>query len=125
TLSRSIAEPRTTWSSRTRSSVSQWNAVGERSRTSRPSDLAACPWVSRSITSTRCRFSRASQAAAFTASVVLPVPPFSLMNAMRRTPRASGRLGGAAGLGELLELALHARQHALQILDLGLERLHV
>ena len=65
--------------------------VGERPRTSTPSDLPAWPWVSRSATSTR-RPRPARCAATFTQSVVLQVPPFSLTKAMRRMLSARGRL---------------------------------
>lgn len=84
TCSPSTAVSRTTSASPTPGSVSRWKTLGCASRASMPRHFAACPWVSRSTSSTRRRFFCASQAATFTASVVLPVPPFSLMKAMRR-----------------------------------------
>ena len=84
----------------------------------RPSDLPACPCVSRSATRTR-RPRAASRAATFTQSVVLQVPPFSLMKAIRRIGRARYALAAAPHLvGEAVE-------HRLELLEPALQRGHV
>src|SRR5262245_44232352 len=60
-------------------------SVAERSsvRLSTPQPMVALPWGSRSISSTR-RCVAASEAARFTAVVVLPTPPFWFATAMMR-----------------------------------------
>ena len=60
-------------------------SVAERSsvRLSTPQPMVALPWGSRSTSSTR-RWVAASEAARFTAVVVLPTPPFWFATAMMR-----------------------------------------
>src|SRR5579871_5154003 len=104
-----MAVGRATSSSRITGSASQWKTFGSMVRTSRPSDFPACPWVSKSTRRTFAPFFSARYAAVWTASVVLHVPPFSLMKAIRRN--------SVLAL-QSVDLGLDRGEDSLQVFDL-------